>query len=815
MVTRGFWLLAGALFLMTPGGWASDVVINEVAWSGAPTDLRHEWIELFNTTEQTVSLTGWRLTSSDGCPDAELRGSIPPLGFYLLARDHDDVLPNVRADLIYPGALNDGGEILYLLDGAGNVVDTVNEGGDHWPAGTDQFGVPPCCSMERIDPTTPDEPANWSTFDPPSYQDTTPIIRGSPKATNSRLNCFPRVAFSIDPIRVHLNEAVTFNALASHDPDGTITSFLWNFGDGTQAEGPVATHVYREDGEFTVCLAITDNRGKVVRQEETIRVIDNKPPTVDFSIKPCRPEQEIQTLNELVFMDESFDRDGAITAWTWTFGDGESASTHTALHTYKRPGTYTIKLCVTDDQGDSACQSQSLLIGNRAPEAVFTYAPTLPNAGDAVAFDASSSRDPDGALVAYEWDFDGDDVPEVVTDQPKAEYAFTEEGDHSVSLRVRDEAGAMSPPMDETVHVNESPVASFQVSDFSPDENEEVHFTDLSYDVEGEIVSWRWQFGDNGCADLRSPSHLYREDGVYIVTLTVVDEQGTEGVTSVEITVKNLLPHAVLNFEGATERQTGEPIVFDASGSHDPSPQGQIIRYEWDLNGEGTYSEVTASGTFRYSYADNGTYQVRVRVVDDDEGTDISDPVTVEIKNRPPSCAFEWVAKYPTDGEDVTFFDRSTDADGAITSWRWDFGDGRTSDEPHPMHAFPDGGTYTVSLTVCDDDGASASCSFDVRVSNARPLAVFEMTPASPRRDEVVKFVSLAEDPSPTGRIVHISWDFGDGTHCPGRSADCGEGGLLNPTHIYHTSGVYTITLVVIDEEGALGRISQTITVTK
>ena len=129
------------------------------------------------------------------------------------------------------------------------------------------------------------------------------------------------------------------------------------------------------------------------------------------------------------------------------------------------------------------------------------------------------------------------------------------------------------------------------------------------------------------------------------------------------------------------------------------------------------------------------------------------------------------------------------------------------------MHRFPDDGAYTVILTVCDDDGASASCSVEVRVSNAPPLAAFEMTPTSPRCGEAVKLVSLAEDPSSTGRIVHISWDFGDGTHCPGRSADCGEGNLLNPTHVYHSTGIYTLTLVVIDEEGALGRISRTITV--
>ena len=798
---------------MTCAGWARDVVINEIAWSGTPTDHRHEWIELFNASEQTVSLTNWRLISSDGCPDTELEGEIPPLGFYLLARDDAEASPTVKVDLVYRGALNDGGETLYLLDNEENVVDSANDRGDRWPAGTDGSGASPCCSMERVDPTASDEPANWATFAPsPSQHPATPPF-GTPGAANSQLNQFPRISFFIEPAQIRLKEPVTFDALGSHDPDGTITSFLWDFGDGTEAEGPLVTHVYHEAGTFTIHLAVTDDRGKTVQQAEMIRVVDNRPPTVDFSIKPCQPEQGMQTLNELVFMDESFDRDGEITAWAWTFGDGERASTQTARHVYQRPGTYTITLCVTDDIGDGACQSQSLRIANRVPEAAFTYTPVSPNLGDAVAFDASSSRDPDGSLIAYEWDFNGDGLPDVVTDQAKTEYTFSEEGDHRVSLRARDETDALSPPTDETVHVNEAPAASFQVSDFSPDEKEEVRFTDLSSDAEGEIVSWRWQFGDGGCTDLPSPSHTYREDGTYVVTLTVIDEQGSKGMMSAELTVNNLPPHAVLACDGATGRRTGEPVVFDASDSHDPSPQGQIIRYEWDLEGEGTYSEETTTATLRHSYADDGTYPVRVRVVDDDGESDVSDPVSVEIKNRPPNCAAEWDPKQSTDGEEIAFSDRSTDADGLITTWRWDFGDGQTSADSNPMHRFPDDGVYTVTLTVCDDDDASASCSFEVRVSNAAPLAAFEMTPTSPRCGEAVKLVSLAEDPSSTGRIVHISWDFGDGEHCPGRSADCGEGNLLNPTHVYPTAGIYTITLVVIDEEGALGRISKTITV--
>lgn len=157
------------------------VVINEVAWAGTGANSQDEWIELLNTTGETVDLTGWILRwkrKQPATPEearwktVELSGTIAPDGFYLLERRHDETVSDIDADLIYdtippyPLELVDLGEVMELLDADGGGVDTANA--DHperdgWAAGTGPNSVPPFGTMERIDPLSPDLDDNWAT----------------------------------------------------------------------------------------------------------------------------------------------------------------------------------------------------------------------------------------------------------------------------------------------------------------------------------------------------------------------------------------------------------------------------------------------------------------------------------------------------------------------------------------------------------------------------------------------------------------------------------------------------------------------------
>ena len=180
-----------------------DVAINEIAWAGTVANSADEWIELRNNTSQEIDLTGYELRWGDGEIairfDAEATSdsnavevrqtTIPADGFLLLERTDDEAIQDVEAEVIYTGALSNGGEALQLLDADGDVVDEVNANGGEWPAGAASDGEVPYASMERIDPEADSDDDNWAANDGVIRNGTDNegnLINGTPKAENSQ-----------------------------------------------------------------------------------------------------------------------------------------------------------------------------------------------------------------------------------------------------------------------------------------------------------------------------------------------------------------------------------------------------------------------------------------------------------------------------------------------------------------------------------------------------------------------------------------------------------------------------------------------------
>ncbi|PIR01817.1 MAG: hypothetical protein CO031_02395 [Candidatus Nealsonbacteria bacterium CG_4_9_14_0_2_um_filter_37_38] len=158
----------GFAYAANPG----DVVCNEIAWMGTAVSSNDEWIELYNDTDQAINLKDWILKATDETPRITLTGTVPANSFYLLERTRDNTVPDITADQIYTGALNNNGEILELYDDSGNLIDSINctsgwFGGDNKTKQT----------MERKNSQSPgSHPANWQTSQNPG---------GTPKAKNS------------------------------------------------------------------------------------------------------------------------------------------------------------------------------------------------------------------------------------------------------------------------------------------------------------------------------------------------------------------------------------------------------------------------------------------------------------------------------------------------------------------------------------------------------------------------------------------------------------------------------------------------------
>ncbi len=167
--------------------------------------------------------------------------------------------------------------------------------------------------------------------------------------------------------------------------------------------------------------------------------------------------------------------------------------------------------------------------------------------------------------------------------------------------------------------------------------------------------------------------------------------------------------------------------------------------------------------------------------------------------NIAPTASFSSSAHYRTGNFDGT---GSTDDDGAIASYVWNFGDGTTGTGPTPQHLYTTAGTYTVTLTVTDNRGATAAVTGTITVTNPPP----NITPhASFTVSVTYHTAALASTSSDEdGTVASYAWDFGDGTTGTGPT----------PQHTYATAGAYTVSLTVTDNGGATATAIGTATIT-
>lgn len=443
----------------------------------------------------------------------------------------------------------------------------------------------------------------------------------------------------------------------------------------------------------------------------------NEPPAAGFSYT-C--DQNVCTFDGRTSTDEN----ASSLTYAWNFGTQGTATGPLPSKTFTAPGSFPVTLTVTDEwrvTNTSAAQTVTVAepAGNGAPVPTFARSCT----GLTCSVSSQGTADPNaGDVITYSWDW-GDGTPLRTGASPTA-HVYAATGSYTITLTTTDGWGkSASTTRDVTLiepAANTAPNATFTATcaSFTVCQMNSAGTTD----AEGDAIRYSWNWGDaTASGTTASPSHTYATPGTYTIVLTVTDVWGKVGTATREVTItepeSNGAPIAVI--ESAT-CATFTTCALSASGSSDPdSATGDGIRnYRWTW-GDGTPDTTATAVGQSHVYRVPGTYTVTLQVVDkwgrtSESVTQLVTTLAEPDGNNPPTLTFATSCTGRTCATNST---GTSDADGGIRSYSYDWGDGTAlSTAANGSHVFAGAGTYTIALTVTDNWGRTATATQEVTI---------------------------------------------------------------------------------------------------
>ena len=439
----------------------------------------------------------------------------------------------------------------------------------------------------------------------------------------------------------------------------------------------------------------------------------NNPPTASFSFTAT---------DLLVDFDASASSDdGTIVSYDWDFEDGNTGTGETTSHTYAAAGTYDVELTVTDDEGATDTQTQSVTVteggGNQDPVASFSFATT----DLLVDFDASASSD-DGAIVSYDWDFgDGNTGTGETTS-----HTYAAAGTYDVELTVTDDEGATdSETQSVTVSEGGTGTGAFIESGGLLSMEAENVQTTVERDGHSWIVSTD-QAGFSGSSAMKADPN----DNTRIRT----DPETTSPEMIFDVDFSTTGTYYVWHRLYAPDVRANKTYPGLAGVANDDPIRTQTFgSWIWTnetVDGDASTIEISATGiqTIHVWMGEDGVYLDKVVMSTDAGFVPTGDgpaesPRDGGSGNQAPVAAFEVI---PGAGEFDFDFDASASSDdGTIESYDWTMGDGTSLNGAFVSHTYGAYGTYTVTLTVTDDEGATGSATQSVTISDPNAVGAF------------------------------------------------------------------------------------------
>jgi len=562
----------------------------------------------------------------------------------------------------------------------------------------------------------------------------------------------------------------SFDGRGSTDDFG-VTSWSWNFGDGGTGPGSTASHTYLASGTYTVQLTVTDTAGQTGTTTSTVTV--QRPPVAAFSVSCAGRRCDVD--------GSASSADLGLASFSWNFGDGSApGSGVTASHVYAADNTFTITLTVADNSGATAQATQTVTVVDHPPTASFDVV----CADLACHVDSETSSD-DVGIAGYAWNWgDGQTStggsPFAATDHTYASY-----GTFTIGLTLTDTAGQTS-GASRAVTLSPGLTAAFIV----------VGCTGRTCNVDasgssGPITTYHWDWGDEATTDAAVPtaSHTFGWEDTFSIHLRVTDSLGqfADVTHTVSVPVPPVAAFVVLGC-------TGRTCNVDASGS---SSGMSITSYHWDWDDE---TATDAAGpTASHTFAWDDTFSIHLRVTDSTgRFADVTHPVTVLSPPSGPTAAFVVVG---CTGRTCSV--NASGSSGTIASYHWDWGDETSTDAAGATasHTYAWDDTFSIHLRVTDSNGRFADVTHGVTVQlpPSGPTASFTVTCSG----RSCSFNGSASTSNVAIVSYHWDWDDESTTDTTGPSA----------SHRYAYGATFRVALAVTDANGAIGRITKTVTV--
>ncbi len=634
----------------------------------------------------------------------------------------------------------------------------------------------------------------------------------------------PSVNFIATSTSACVNETIQFQNLSQN-----FISCLWDFGDGTTSTDVSPSHTYSMAGYFTVTLIATNSLGCQGMLTRTQYIVIHPKPVTAFSATPltyCFSSQPVH------FTSSS----QQAVSYLWDFGDGQTSTQPNPSHVYSSAGTYTVKLITTSSQGckdtlikpnyiqqldnpvpviqsntTSGCSPLWVTLSTPATQVVsynwnhgnqhastsfynqyyvagihtvtltVTYQNGCTNTSQPLTitvletpnalFSVNSPNHCNQLLVqfnnvapiggnSFNWNFgDGN-----TSSLPNPSHTYNSQGTYTTSLTVTNVNGCSSTYTRQvTITVNPDPTFHTDITTGCPP----LPVSFFSHAGTG-TVSYLWNFGDGTTSTQAHPTHTYQMAGTYTPSLTVIGTNGCSATYTLPVPV--VVAQTTANFVTPPPISACAPFTVSFSDH-----SFGAVSWLWDFGDGNTSTQQSPT----HIYTTPGTYTVSLTTQTNGTGCAQHIPVYRIIHILGGNANFGFLTEQCPPYV-AYFHDSSLNA----VSWLWNFGDGNTSTQQHPVHTYAHAGTYTVSLTIRTADG----CTYTSVQNFAVHFEPLTASPVATTSDSVppIHVQFYANSQGATGWL----WDFGDGTTSQQQ----------NPLHTFMTPPPYNITLTLFND---------------